>query len=173
MCQCSVLPTSKGKGISVHIMKAYGELEKKFPLIRKSLPQGIASMVLWPAILTLGAEYPAPIVNADGCVRNQGKKSLLLLLGIAPQLINNPDYDLITTDCAYIITVKGNQMKAWIVSWMWKQQARPKQCQLFTNWSPWKFESFRFCLFIPNNIHTAHNYTSTAFIWVIWHPEYI
>jgi hypothetical protein len=40
------------------------------------------------------------------------KKSLLLLLGIAPQLFNNPANDLITTDHAYIITVKGNQIKA-------------------------------------------------------------
>jgi len=44
-----------------------------------------------------------------GASQNQGKESLLLLLEIAPRLLNNPANDLITTHYAYIITVKGNQ----------------------------------------------------------------
>jgi hypothetical protein len=28
MCQSSMLPTSKGKGVPVHVMKAYGEFEE-------------------------------------------------------------------------------------------------------------------------------------------------
>jgi hypothetical protein len=34
MCQSSMLPTPKGKGVSVYFMKAYGKLEEKLPSIR-------------------------------------------------------------------------------------------------------------------------------------------
>jgi hypothetical protein len=50
-----MLPTSKGKGVSVHIMKAYGVLENYLHSFRTF------GLFYELAFLTLGTEPPAPI----------------------------------------------------------------------------------------------------------------
>ena len=86
--------------------KAYGELQEWLHSFRT------LGWFYYLAFLTLGTDPRIRIENIAGFVPKQGNKSLLLLLGIAPRLVNNPSNDLITTHYAYIITVKDNQIKA-------------------------------------------------------------
>jgi hypothetical protein len=67
MCQSSMLPTSKGKGVSVHVMKVYGENEEKLHSFRTSLPVGFGWLALCPGIFNPVDRPPAPIPDASGC----------------------------------------------------------------------------------------------------------
>ena len=63
--QSSMLPPSKGKGLSVHVIKVYWEFEVHLPYFKTSLLCGWLYALVF---LTLGTHPPAPTEDAAGCV---------------------------------------------------------------------------------------------------------
>ena len=64
-CQSSMLPPSKGKGLSVHVIKVYWEFEVHLPYFKTSLLCGWLYALVF---LTLGTHPPAPTEDAGGCI---------------------------------------------------------------------------------------------------------
>jgi len=113
-------PHQKGKGVSVQVMKGYGELEDSSTRSVLYYQRDLGGRLCVLAFLNLGQTHS--IYWKFGWVHlktsrdiSRKKKSLLLLLWIAPQFLNNPADGLITTSYAYIITVKCNPMKALLI----------------------------------------------------------
>jgi hypothetical protein len=107
-----MLPTSKGKVVSVNDMKVYGDLRNSSTHSELHYQRELVGWLYDLAFLYIGTVPQHVLKMRLGETHKQGKKSLLILLGIAPRLLNNQPNDLITTDYAYIITFKGNQIKS-------------------------------------------------------------
>jgi hypothetical protein len=86
MFQISMLPLSKGKGVSVQVIKEHEKLEVSLHSLRPSLPEKARWLALCPGIFNHGGERPsAPTKDVPGCISKpvetfREKISLLLLL---------------------------------------------------------------------------------------------
>ena len=67
-CQSSMLPPSKGKVLSVHVIKVYWEFEVHLPYFRTLLPEGVVWLALCPRIFNCGDRPPAPTEDVAGCI---------------------------------------------------------------------------------------------------------